>query len=131
MKKSIIVVVLVIVAFSIASAVPADAYGGHWGHGGFRGSIWIGPGWGWGWVPGGVLTQVIHTIMIRIMLLHLLSSSSSRSRNMWSLLPAGRTVLLVFLRKAERLLSICKSMSEWLAEGCPSCGPTGRWEVKI
>jgi hypothetical protein len=51
MKKGI-VVIFVVLALLLVSALPGQAFDrGHWG-GGWRGGVWIGPGWGWGWGPG-------------------------------------------------------------------------------
>ncbi len=44
MKKMIFLFVIIAVLL-VAGVVPVYA------HGGFRGTIWIGPGWGWGWGP--------------------------------------------------------------------------------
>lgn len=46
MKKIIVLLFVVIAAILVAGVLPVDAHGR--GHVGFRGSIWIGPGWGWG-----------------------------------------------------------------------------------
>lgn len=49
--KKVIVVILVVFALLLVSALPGQAFDrGHWG-GGWRGGVWIGPGWGWGWDP--------------------------------------------------------------------------------
>jgi len=46
MKKGF-VVVFVVLALLLVSALPGQAFDrGHWG-GGWRGGGWIGPGWGW------------------------------------------------------------------------------------
>ncbi|MGO9014383.1 MAG: hypothetical protein ACLQF0_05335 [Dissulfurispiraceae bacterium] len=45
--KKIFVVIFVVFALLLASALPGQAWDrGHWG-GGWRGGVWIGPGWGW------------------------------------------------------------------------------------
>lgn len=57
MKRSIYLIVALTAVFIIgALPMSADAFGGHFGghgHSSFRGSVWIGPGWGWGpwWGP--------------------------------------------------------------------------------
>ena len=58
MKKTYLALVVCILILAGARVGSADGYhgGGHyrcgWGGPAFRGSIWIGPGWGgWGWVP--------------------------------------------------------------------------------
>ncbi len=48
MKKSF-VVIFVVLALLLASTLPGQAFERF--HGGFRGGVWIGPGWGWGWDP--------------------------------------------------------------------------------
>ncbi len=50
--KKVFVVIVVVFALLLVSGVPGQAFdrGGHWG-GGWRGGVWIGPGWGWGWDP--------------------------------------------------------------------------------
>lgn len=51
MKKLIVFLFVVIAVILVAGVLPVDAHGRGHGGVGFRGSIWIGPGWGWGWGP--------------------------------------------------------------------------------
>jgi len=59
MKKSIVVVIVVVLALVFVGTLPVQAAGrfnhsgfhGGFHGGGFRGGVWIGPGWGWGWDP--------------------------------------------------------------------------------
>lgn len=46
MKKTMLILFVAIAVLLTAGVLPVYAHGHR---GGFRGSIWIGPGWGWGW----------------------------------------------------------------------------------